>query len=256
MVASTLTLLLISCDRFFGIVFAIRARMTARRARYSLGFVWLAASTVATPLIFYQKYRENKWKDYTEKYCSGDWPSVTVQEGNNTIIYFPCRTAYFTIVSGALFFAPLAIMAPAYGAISCKLCKASQPGERVSADLNNQRKKTRKVITMLVVLIVVFAVCWGPLQLPDWFHTLQFWSKIGAFLNSALNPLIYAGFNNNFKIGFYALFSTGKSNYGYTTAKFRRESSEVTATTKLAPGHSQAYPLTLLNKNKKDKLLL
>lgn len=164
MVASTLTLLLISCDRFFGIVFAIRARLTPRRARYSLFFVWLAALTVATPLLIYKKYKENKWKDYTEKYCTDNWPNVTIKEGNQTYISFPYRTTYFTIVSGVLFFVPLAIMAPAYGAISCKLCKASQPGERVSADVNNQRKKNRKVITMLIVLVVVFAICWGPLQ--------------------------------------------------------------------------------------------
>lgn len=38
-------------------------------------------------------------------------------------------------------------------------------------------------------------------QLGEWFFTLQFLAGCFAYSNSALNPLIYAGFNKNFKQG-------------------------------------------------------
>lgn len=38
-------------------------------------------------------------------------------------------------------------------------------------------------------------------QLGEWYFTMQFLAGCFAYSNSALNPLIYAGFNKNFKQG-------------------------------------------------------
>ena len=37
------------------------------------------------------------------------------------------------------------------------------------------------------------------LQLPAWYPTFQYTATYIAFCNSAVNPAIYAGFNDNFK---------------------------------------------------------
>lgn len=39
------------------------------------------------------------------------------------------------------------------------------------------------------------------LQLDDWYYKFEFAAYTMAYSNSALNPLIYAGFNENFKQG-------------------------------------------------------
>lgn len=36
-------------------------------------------------------------------------------------------------------------------------------------------------------------------QLPKWFETLKYYSYFIAYSNSAFNPLIYGGFNKNFR---------------------------------------------------------
>ncbi|KAJ8318646.1 hypothetical protein KUTeg_003737 [Tegillarca granosa] len=38
-------------------------------------------------------------------------------------------------------------------------------------------------------------------NLGDWFYDLKFAGSCMAYTNSALNPVIYAGFNENFKQG-------------------------------------------------------
>ena len=38
-------------------------------------------------------------------------------------------------------------------------------------------------------------------QLGDWYYNLQFAARFMAYSNSALNPLIYTGFNENFRRG-------------------------------------------------------
>ncbi|XP_062587638.1 galanin receptor 2b-like isoform X2 [Saccostrea cucullata] len=69
---------------------------------------------------------------------------------------------------------------------------------------------------MLITILAVFCVCWLPCQvmllytelrgnrskLGDWYYKFEFAAYTMAYSNSALNPLIYAGFNENFKQGF------------------------------------------------------
>ena len=55
LVASILTLTLISCDRFFGIVFALKARLTQRRWKTFILVLWIIAVSISAPLLFYRK---------------------------------------------------------------------------------------------------------------------------------------------------------------------------------------------------------
>lgn len=38
-------------------------------------------------------------------------------------------------------------------------------------------------------------------QLEQWYTQLSFFAHVLAFANSSINPMIYAGFNDNFKKG-------------------------------------------------------
>ena len=66
LVCSILTLTLIACDRFFGIVFAMKAHFTERRARTCLVLVWFGALAVSWPLLQYRQQFKRHWMNHTE----------------------------------------------------------------------------------------------------------------------------------------------------------------------------------------------
>ncbi|WAQ97678.1 NK3R-like protein [Mya arenaria] len=213
--ASVLSLTLIAYDRFFGIVFALKAHMSHRKARFSIAIIWICSFAIAAPLLWFRELKVREWKDYTERWCDDSWPieMKTVEGTNTTIEYMPARTVYFTFVSGVLYFFPILVMTLAYSVIILKLQSSTIPGERVDSGYAAQQKTRRKVIAMLVTIMAVFAICWLPYQivllyselrtnretLGEWYFTMQFLAGCFAYSNSALNPLIYAGFNKNFK---------------------------------------------------------
>ncbi|OWF50290.1 Substance-P receptor [Mizuhopecten yessoensis] len=216
LVASVLSLTLIAYDRFFGIVFALRAHMTEKRARTSLILIWLSALAVALPVLLYRKLNVRHWSDHVEQWCDDEFPTWTTTVDNVTVTEQTSRTAYYVVVSVVLYFVPIIVMTFAYSIIIMKLWISTIPGEIVDKRVEVQARTKRKVIMMLVVILVVFGVCWLPCQvillyselrpdkeqrLGDWFRDVQFSGYCMAYSNSALNPLIYAGFNANFKRG-------------------------------------------------------
>ena len=50
-----MTLTFIACDRFFGIVFAMKAHFIERRASCTIVVLWLLALAVASPLLLYRE---------------------------------------------------------------------------------------------------------------------------------------------------------------------------------------------------------
>ncbi|XP_023224292.1 neuropeptide FF receptor 2-like [Centruroides sculpturatus] len=45
----------------------------------------------------------------------------------------------------------------------------------------------------------------GTLMLPEWFNSFSYFAFYLAYSNSVLNPIIYGGFNNNFRQGLCAV---------------------------------------------------
>jgi len=77
LVSSIMTLTLIACDRFFGIVFAMKARVTERRSTLLIALVWILAVTLSSPILVYRRQFVNQWLDHTEIWCDDAWPPVT-----------------------------------------------------------------------------------------------------------------------------------------------------------------------------------
>jgi hypothetical protein len=77
LVSSILTLTLVSCDRFFGIVFAMKARVTERRSAVLIGVVWASAVAVSLPVLVYRQQLSRRWLDHTEIWCGDEWPAVS-----------------------------------------------------------------------------------------------------------------------------------------------------------------------------------
>ncbi|XP_073255756.1 prolactin-releasing peptide receptor-like isoform X2 [Porites lutea] len=108
---------------------------------------------------------------------------------------------------------PLIIIAVAYTLIAIKLCKRQLPGVQTLEYQKKAHETTKKAIIMLVTVVVVFAVCWLPLQAREimliYFpeetaklfnsdEVVIFFTWIGV-LNSAINPCLYIIFSENFR---------------------------------------------------------
>lgn len=86
----------------------------------------------------------------------------------------------------------------------------------MDAALSNQARAKRKVVKMVCVIMLVFIVCWAPLQvlilfaqfshnsqesgeLPEWYDQVMFLVYSIAYTNSTLNPLLYGGLNQTYR---------------------------------------------------------
>ena len=135
--ASILTLTLIACDRFFGIVFAMRAHVAStdgRRWWICVGLLWTAAVVVSAPLLFHRTQLTRHWLNHTEIWCADTWPYVEQVEAvaggsNRTLVYSLQRRLYYTSVTLVLFFIPVVVMTLAYVVIMLKLWSHKTPGD-------------------------------------------------------------------------------------------------------------------------------
>nr|CAH0109844.1 unnamed protein product [Daphnia galeata] len=216
--SSVLTLAAIACDRFMAVIYPLRVRITQCRARAVIISIWIISITVALPFAVYRKLFEIQWKNAVEVSCQETWPSLLYYDPKSISCISSVwpKTAYYTLVSVVLFFLPIVIMSIAYALIIGRLWGSKPPGEKMDAALTNQARAKRKVVKMVCVIMLVFIVCWAPLQvlilfaqfshnsqevgeLPEWYDQVMFFVYFFAYTNSTLNPLLYGGLNQTYR---------------------------------------------------------
>ena len=147
LVASILSLLLIAGDRFFGIVFAMKAHIIERKASHSIVFVWICSIAVGAPMLFVRRMESITWKDHVETWCDDQWPAVVATDETTGRPYntFPGKRAYYTMITVVLYFLPMIIMTCVYVIIIVTVWFSQSPGERVSKEVQLQSRVKRKV---------------------------------------------------------------------------------------------------------------
>lgn len=157
LVSSVLTLTLISCDRFFGIVFAMKAHFTERRALPLIAVIWFLSVGMSTPLLFYRHQFSREWANHIEIWCGDTWPVVHQLDTatNSSSVTHPSSKFYYTFISVVLYFIPIVIMTVAYSLIIAKLWRKQMPGERTNIENNSQMRMKRKVLVILLAFILL-----------------------------------------------------------------------------------------------------
>ena len=146
LVASVLTLTVISCYRFFGVVFAVRAQMTKNHAKIYISAIWIAAIAIASPLLVYREQSSRQWLNYREIWCDDKWPrSVRTTSTGQVVHDRMSRRIYYTFISTALYFIPCFIMSVAYIFIIVTLWSNKIPGEAIKSVQQATRRRTKKV---------------------------------------------------------------------------------------------------------------
>lgn len=194
---SVINLVFISLDRCLVIWFPLRRIFTNKVLKACLVGSWVFSTAFAIPLIIMTTAK----KDPNGIYRCNEYNWPTLQDRNNYV-------TSFTVLS---YLTPLLIITIAYILIGVKLHNRELPGVQTLEYQKKAHETTKKAITMLVTVVVVFALCWLPLQARE-FMLHHFPQTLSLFpievevllpwigvLNSAINPCLYVIFSENFR---------------------------------------------------------
>ncbi|XP_037783050.1 orexin receptor type 2-like [Penaeus monodon] len=211
---SVLTLVAVACDRLYAVTMPIRARNATDCPSATIATIWVVSVVVALPSFYMRDLQIVQWSDYSMKTCT-DVLHLCTEAIRQAFRY------YHILLVLILFFLPGAVMVLAYTVIVWKLwcvrdssLSENQPQQHLQA--------RRKVVVMTAVVLAAFFICWSPLNaimLYNYFKSAQEMPKVGAsrapfwvyflaYFNSALNPLLYGGFSDNFRQGFRKFYRT------------------------------------------------
>ncbi|KAL9983703.1 hypothetical protein ACROYT_G005919 [Oculina patagonica] len=202
--ATVLTMLIISIDRFYAVFYPLREKLF-RRPRILSAIIWILsfALMVPYPILFQVQF----FPSINEYICLQVWPwedpnDPTFQETYRVLKIF--HSTVFVIIYAL----PLAITITIYFLICRKLWLRKIPGNVTDSNRAAAEKFKRKVVRLLVIIVVVFALCWFPTYVNQYFWYIRqqqqplevqlFFSWLGH-ANSAINPCLYILMNDNFR---------------------------------------------------------
>ncbi|XP_005110250.2 neuropeptide FF receptor 1, partial [Aplysia californica] len=206
--ASVFTNMAIGIDRFLVVTFPLRARMTTQRAKYTICVIWLCSVGLSSVQLVVGRATDHG--DVID--CNEVWGSP---DARRTFTMFVLFITYII---------PLVILAVTYSIVSILLWKRTAPGNAHEGRDMHQLRAKRKVIKMLVLVVIMFGVCWLPLhtfflvidfnpelmmnqsESQQRISTVLFYSAFWlAMSNSCANPVIYGFTNDSFRADLAAL---------------------------------------------------
>ncbi|XP_077999612.1 QRFP-like peptide receptor [Glandiceps talaboti] len=219
---SVLTLTAIAADRYIAIIYPLKAKYihTSRRAVTILSGIWLVSVAMMSPQIFVLTTRKVCDSTTLDIYttCVEVWRTNTQIPGASSETFITVGTQIYSIyLLTVLWVLPLALMVSSYGRIGHRLWTRKQIGDTIIINADHSIKQKKKLIKMLVVILALFAVCWGPLFLwnvvkdftynfqylssrrADWTYQVFATIRLIAYSNSCFNPIVYHKMSETFK---------------------------------------------------------
>ena len=150
-ISSVLTLSIISCDRYIGIIYPLKSKTRKKKIYYCLILlIWVFSIIFSLPTFIFRTYTERKWSDFTERYCDDSgWPIELELDdlGCFSKTSRPLKRYYYTTIVLVLFFLPFFIMIFTYSKIIQKLWTNNANGLVASTDKRiSLIRKQKKVI--------------------------------------------------------------------------------------------------------------
>lgn len=201
--SSVYSIFAISIDRFCAIFFPLQKILTKTRIKWTIVLIWSIAISFAIPqfLIATVKIVGKKHK------CVPSWKNSGMSSSDYTLLFL-----VFCYVI------PLVTIATLYFTTGVRLWKSTVPGQHSELEIERIRATRRKPTKMLISIVIVFALCWLPLQTAEVLRRFApevYWSfipfKVNIVLpwfgiaNSAINPFIYPIFCEKFRSEFKSI---------------------------------------------------
>ncbi|XP_069800069.1 G-protein coupled receptor 83-like [Dendropsophus ebraccatus] len=207
---SALTLTAIALDRHQVILNPLKPRMSLTRGFISITFIWIMATCFSLPHAIYQKlFRYNYRQSTVRSLCIPDFPEPS------DLFWKYLDLATFLL----LYLLPLLIITITYSRLAKKLWMRNAIGDITTEQYITHRKNKKKSIKMLVLVVVVFAVCWFPLNCYVVLisslgiktkNAIYFALHWFAMSSTCYNPFIYCWLNDSFRLELKSLITMCK----------------------------------------------
>ncbi|KXJ25148.1 neuropeptide FF receptor 2 [Exaiptasia diaphana] len=200
---SIFTLTAVSLNRFWAIVYPLRRQMTKGNATVVIILIWLLSLVLSTPYVMVLGIKGN--------YCEETWPNTG-----------PYRKAYTLSIFVFQYLLPLTVISAVYVKIGIELRKCIGPHQTNAALYRAQQEDATKVVRMLIIVTVLFALCvlpnnimWIWLDFGKGDSYEHFWHMVAVtniilFANSATNPVAYTICHERFREEFKLYFTCDK----------------------------------------------
>ncbi|XP_063076352.1 tachykinin receptor 3a [Engraulis encrasicolus] len=202
--ASIYSMTAIAVDRYMAIIHPLKPRLSAKATRGVIVCIWVLAVALAFPLCYYSTIRVMPKRTL----CYPAWPR-----------YQKDSVMYHIIVTVLVYVLPLGVMAITYTIVGVTLWGGEIPGD-TSDNYHGQLRAKRKVVKMMIIVVVTFAICWLPYHIYFLVTGLNravtrskyiqqvYLSVMWLAMSSTMyNPIIYCCLNSRFRAGFKRAFS-------------------------------------------------
>ncbi|KAM8920367.1 thyrotropin-releasing hormone receptor-like [Lycaon pictus] len=221
--ASTGSITAFTVERYLAICHPLRAQTlcTVARAKRIAASVWLGTGAYCALWLFLVDTRETAYADGVQVQCG-----YRVSRSLYLPIYFldfalfyalplGLATVFYVLIARVLFVGPLSPEDPGHSGSAPQGHLAGH--QRFSSRGKRGALSSRKQVTkMLAVVVLVFALLWLPYRtlvvvnsfLSPPYLNLGFllFCRLCVYLNSAVNPVIYALMSQRFREAFHGLF--------------------------------------------------
>ena len=189
--ASIFVVVVVSIDRFFAVVYSMKARTFRQKIKMAILAAWVCSAAYAIPVLtsFGIVERDGVY------YCLNYLPPLN----NMTSLQI------FYLITFVFFYCiPLLILMVLYTLMSRRLWKRQIPGNVTEERHKSSEQEKRRVIIALISITVVFAVFWFP---PHVMHYITYFRRTDVYpkipkeitrlfywigqANSCVNPCLY-----------------------------------------------------------------
>ncbi|XP_077999589.1 RYamide receptor-like [Glandiceps talaboti] len=209
-IVNILTLTAVGIDRYFAVIYPLKVRVTKNRAKIVFIIIWSIALSMGTLQTVF--VRVEKIDDYGQTiYFCKEWLSE-----------FKFAKVYEIFMMAIAYVIPLCILAYTYCSIGVRLWGRTIPGNADQVRDQSQAKAKKKVIKMLIIVVVLFTICWLPVHVfkiitifyPRLYGDLRYQDTMRilnctvlwlAMADSFVNPFIYGFLNDAFRNDLKAL---------------------------------------------------
>ncbi|KAH1170498.1 neuromedin-K receptor [Mauremys mutica] len=201
--ASIYSMTAIAVDRYMAIIDPLKPRLSATVTKVVIGSIWILAFLLAFPQCLYSITKVMPGRTL----CYVAWPGGPKQ-----------HFTYHVIVIVLVYCFPLLVMGITYTIVGITLWGGEIPGD-TSDKYQEQLKAKRKVVKMMIVVVLTFAICWLPYHIyfivTGIYQHLNRWKYIQqiylasfwlAMSSTMYNPIIYCCLNKRFRAGFKRAF--------------------------------------------------
>uniref|UniRef100_A0A4W4EBR2 Substance-K receptor n=3 Tax=Electrophorus TaxID=8004 RepID=A0A4W4EBR2_ELEEL len=195
----------IAIDRYMAIIHPLKSRLSSTTTKIVISVIWAVAFILAFPQCFYSS--TNVYSHRTV--CMVEWPDD--YGGKHQLSY---QIAVIILI----YMLPLLVMLVTYSLVGQRLWGSKIPGE-ASDHYQNQIQAKRKVVKMMIVVVMTFAVCWLPYHIyfilgsfKNDIYNQQYIQQVYlaifwlAMSSNMYNPIIYCCLNQRFRSGFRRAF--------------------------------------------------